>query len=226
MKFKSLIVFLIGYCVVLTTANADSQENLFSTTTADKSAARATMRAKFLNSLGDKYNFEIINNTDTNFADVNIQTYVGTTDLYSPKLGTFSCAKHTTCQLKGVKMQKMNEYWLFKFYGDDKNLASAYILTNPHPGWNTIIPKDSYLGHYVSSQVKSRYKKYKTIKDVGIKLDKVNGKVPNYQNSYKAILGALASDIKSSHVINCSVSEDKYFKRFKPNHDVTSSVSH
>jgi hypothetical protein len=228
MKIKSSIILLIG-CVVIATANAASKA---ATPVVNSSSADKAARLKqFLNSTDDtSYSFDIVNNTDNNFADLFIQSDPGKKSsgeiIYQPKSGKsggFSCAAHTTCQLAITWKKKPKGSWTFKFYGDDKTLTSAYILASPMSGSITITPQDMYLGYYSFSQIKSRYKGYEHLSDVGRKLTTITGTPLSGQNSHKAILDALALDLKNSKIANSRAAENKYFSKFQPQNAANSS---
>src|SRR5579864_2556774 len=126
MKIKSLIILLIG-CTIITMANAAVKKADAIDTPSKDESDRAALRAKFLNSgVSNGYNFEIVNKTDNNFADVIVQSDNGVTiyEQYMPKSaaetksGLFSCAAHTTCQLKIANSKKKAlGSWTFRFYG-------------------------------------------------------------------------------------------------------------
>jgi hypothetical protein len=180
---------------------------------------KAARLKQFLNSADNtSYNFEIDNNTDANFADLVIQSDSGAVIYKQSKSNNFSCQAHSVypCKLAIKWKKKPKGSWSFKFYGDDKTLTSAYVLASPTSGSTTITPQDIYLGHYAFSQIKNRYKTYKHLHEVGRKLEILTGSTLSGQNAHKAILEALAADMKNSKIANNSMAENKYFSKFEP----------
>lgn len=230
MRIKLVIILLMGCFAVLVTANAVANANAApkSTTPAAKpsTSPKSTSPAKSntVPSGISGITIQVANHTGKNFSDYIIQNCHTRAKIYSPP-GTFSCAKECLIQIEGVPpttLESLTKYsWVFKFFGDDKKIASAYILHHQYKlkDHYQITPKDIYLGIYALSEIKRKYQLTtgQALSIVLAKLPTKSSNSPNSRNQYLTnIFSNLAADMKASGITNSTDSEANYFNKFNP----------
>jgi|GEM_PF-6891097 len=199
MKIKSLIILSLGFCVILTSANA-----------------KATP-PKLNNDADTSISFVVNNKTNKNFAHVII---VPPGNNGTMKYDIKCVASALGCSFGNIIVrQKIGKFWTFKFLGDDRKIVGGYVLYRPEYGKNPIELTDITLGSYVSYQIIKYEKKYKNNEeDLFYKLKEIEREDPSIKSCQHSSNGAANEEELGLYfkckVVNGVLSERKFYEKF------------